>query len=90
MESPPLLKQIEAAGAEAYRAGCSYLSNPYYASVNCPGATGEPLAEWNRKVAAWEDGWEREAARFASESAAAGSARGGRRAAPWDTAPARR
>jgi hypothetical protein len=60
MEAQTPLQQIEAAGAEAYRAGRSYLSNPFYASVNCPGATGEPLAEWNRKVAAWEQGWEAE------------------------------
>lgn len=60
MEPQELLELIEAAGAEAYRSGRPYLHNPYYDSVNCPGATGEPLADWDRKVRAWERGWETE------------------------------
>jgi hypothetical protein len=73
MGLPTSLQQIAADGAAAYCAGRPYIANPYYTSENCPGATGEPLAEWSRKVGAWEDGWGAEAALHAPDGTRKGA-----------------
>lgn len=47
-------------GAQAARNGWSLFDCPYLRAHEMPGHTGEPIAQWSAKVAAWEAGWKAE------------------------------
>ncbi|MGE8451502.1 MAG: CrpP-related protein [Pseudomonadales bacterium] len=48
---------IQKLGAEAVRKGLSILDCPYLRVDAMPYHTGEPIAQWTRRVEAWEAGW---------------------------------
>jgi hypothetical protein len=50
---------IQKLGAEAAGKGLSILDCPYLRADAMPAHSGEPIAQWNRRVAAWEAGWKR-------------------------------
>lgn len=59
-EGPVEMDSVEAitkAGAAARVRGESLLDNPYYQSDGMSSATGETIAEWQRKLTSWELGW---------------------------------
>jgi hypothetical protein len=51
------LEAIERQGQFAHAKGMLHRENPYYDLKNMPGTTGEEINSWQRKVAAWEKGW---------------------------------
>ncbi|MFJ3460870.1 CrpP-related protein [Achromobacter spanius] len=57
-----MLDDIQKKGAEAARNGLSLLNCPYLKAAAMPAHTGEPPGDWIQRVAAWEEGWKREAA----------------------------
>lgn len=51
---------IQKAGANARALGLYVGANPYLASKETPGATGEQIETWHAKVSAWDIGWRAE------------------------------
>ena len=51
------LNSIEYAGRIAREEGKGQMENPYFSPQNMPKSTGEPTAEWQAKIEAWEAGW---------------------------------
>ena len=52
------IRDIQAEGARARLRRQHMVVNPYYRARNMPFSTGETLEQWNRKAAAWRQGWE--------------------------------